>query len=136
MTNSFQAQNGYKTTQRELTSDKDIEYKVLASVTAALSRIDMDEIGAQTKLAEALIDNVKLWNIFFLDLVNPNNTLPLPLKTNLISLAEFTQAHTLKVFKGEADHKVLIDINQSIASGLRQAMSIANAAETNQEEAA
>jgi len=136
MTNSYQAQNGYKTTQREINSDKDIEQKVLASVTADLSRINLDEIGAQSKLADALINNVKLWNIFFLDLVSPENPLPMPLKNSLISLAEFTQSHTLKVLKGEADHQVLIDINQSIATGLRHASSRASADAADQEEAA
>lgn len=125
MMNSYQARHGYKTVQREMNSDKAIELKVLISVTSALSRADKEAIGGATKLAEALIDNAKLWNILFLDLVNPDNPLPMDMKNNLISLAEFTQAHTLKVLGGNADHQVLIDINQSLIAGLRQSTALA-----------
>lgn len=72
------------------------------------------------KLAPALVDNAKLWKILLLDLVKPENTLPIELKSSLISLAEFTQKHTLQVLASKASHDVLIDINQSIITGLRQ----------------
>jgi len=125
MMNSYQARHGYKTVQREMNSDKAIELKVFISVTSALSRVDNEAIGGATQLAEALIDNAKLWNILFIDLVNPDNLLPMDLKSNLISLAEFTQAHTLKVLSGAADHQVLIDMNQSMIAGLRQSAALA-----------
>lgn len=120
MMNSYHAKHGYKTVQREMNSDKAIELKVFISVTSALSRVDTSEIGGHVRLAEALVDNAKLWNLLFVDLVNPDNGLPLDLKINLISLAEFTQSHTLKVLGGEAGHEVLIEINQAVIKGLRQ----------------
>lgn len=128
MMNSYQARHGYKTVQREMNSDKAIELKVFTSVTSALSRADKEAIGGSSELAQALIDNAKLWKILFVDLVNTENPLPLALKTNLISLAEFTQAHTLKVLGGTADHQVLIDINQSMITGLRQSAAFAQTA--------
>lgn len=136
MTNSFQAQQAYKNVQRELTSSKGIELKVFALVTSALRSVDKNEIGGAAKLAEVLLDNAKLWRILFVDLVNPENELPLSLKESLLSLAEFTQKHTLQVLAGKADHQVLIDINQSIIQGLRDSARIANSQPDVQTEAA
>ncbi|MDB2438714.1 flagellar biosynthesis regulator FlaF [Hellea sp.] len=133
MTNSNQAIHGYKTVQREINSDKTIELNVFISVTSALRRVDKEEIGGATKLAEALTDNAKLWKILFIDLVNPENPLPLPLKSSLMSLAKFTQIHTLQVLSGKADHQVLIDINQSIIEGLRQSAALEQAAKDTHE---
>lgn len=120
MTNSFHAQQGYKTAQRELTSFKGIELKVFSKVTSALKSVDVEELNGMVKLAPALVDNAKLWSILLVDMLNPENELPQNLKNSLISLAEFTQKHTLKVLAGEADHSVLVDINESIIAGLRQ----------------
>lgn len=120
MTNSFHAQQGYKTAQRELTSFKGIELKVFSKVTSALKSVDVEELNGMVKLAPALVDNAKLWSILLVDMLNPENELPQSLKNSLISLAEFTQKHTLKVLAGEADHSVLVDINESIIAGLRQ----------------
>lgn len=129
MTHSFQAQQTYKVAQRELTSSKEIELKVFASVTSALSKANKSAPGGIAQLAEALIENAKLWNIVFIDLVNPENTLPLPLKESLISLAEFTQKHTLLALGGNADHQVLIDINTSVIRGLRDSIRLKKKAE-------
>ena len=126
MTNSFQAHQAYKNAQRELTSSKGIELKVFQRVTSDLRSVNLDEIGGAAKLAEAVVQNAKLWRILFVDLINPENELPMPLKESLLSLADFTQKHTFKVLSGDADHQVLIDINQSIIQGLRDSARIAN----------
>ena len=118
--NSYHAQQGYKTVQREMNSDKAIELKVFISITSSLSQVDPKEIGGTAALAQALVDNAKLWKILFIDLVSPKNPIAMDLKQNLISLAEFTQLHTLKVLAGQADHQILIDINKSVISGLRE----------------
>lgn len=136
MTNNFQAHQAYKNAQRELTSSKGIELKVFATVTSALRSVDVNEIGGATKQAEAVLNNAKLWRILFVDLVNPENELPMPLKESLISLAEFTQKHTFQVLAGHADHQVFIDINQSIIEGLRDSARIANSQPVAQTEAA
>lgn len=108
--------------QRELTSPKEIELKVFASVTSNLMNVDMNAPDSASKLAAALLDNAKLWRIVFTDLVNPENPLPLPLKESLISLAEFTQKHTLQVLGGNAEHGVLVEINQSVLKGLKDSL--------------
>ena len=122
MTTQQLARDSYKNSQKELASDKAIELRVFASITSRLRAADIDKIGGMTELAEAITDNVKLWNILLIDLSNPENPLPLDLKKSIISLAEFTQAHSLKVLAGLATHGVLIDINQSMINGLRTSL--------------
>ncbi|NNC37707.1 MAG: flagellar biosynthesis regulatory protein FlaF [Acidimicrobiales bacterium] len=118
------AHKKYLNSQRELASDKAVELRVFASITSKMRAADTNEIGGMSKLAEALYDNVKLWNLLLIDLTNPENPLPLDLKTSIISLSEFTQKHTVKVMAGRATHDVLIDINQAMIDGLRQSRSI------------
>jgi len=85
----------------------------------ALSQIDVGTVAGAEAGLEA-IDN--LLQILFLDLVNPNNTLPQELKTSLIQLSDFTMSHSRKVLLGEASPEALIDINSSVIAGLRQSM--------------
>ena len=122
MNNTFLAKQGYKAVQKEAASDKAIELRVFMSVTAQLKSVDADNKLEFPKLCDAVLENLQLWKILFLDLVNPKNTLPQQLKTSLIQLSDFTQAHSRKVLLGEASPDVLVDINNSIIAGLRQSM--------------
>ena len=47
------------------------------------------------------------------------NRLPVPLRAQLISLAEFVRRHSLAVLGGRAEVGALIDINTAIMKGLR-----------------
>lgn len=120
MTANYAAQRGYQQTVRQTASEKDVELQVFASVTSKMRAANLDNPKHLTpKMAEALILNTRLWTILFSDLVSPENQLPLELKTQLIQLSEFTQAHTQKVFRGEADIDALIEINSNIMDGLK-----------------
>jgi flagellar protein FlaF len=118
MSNASLALQGYKTAQKELMSAKSIERQIFGKITSQLQEVDLDQPNGFVGLAEAITQNVKLWNILFIDLTSPDNKLPMPLKNNLIALSEFVQAHSRKVLLSEADHQVLIDINRSIMAGL------------------
>ncbi len=118
-----QALRGYGKVQRETASDKHIELQLFTSITARLrAQANKNTTQINSVMAQALIDNAKLWNILFCDLVSQDNKLPISLKTNLISLAEFTQAHTQKVLRGEAGMSILIEVNDSIIIGLKSAL--------------
>jgi len=119
MTAASFAQQAYKNSQRELASEKSIELQVFSQITSRLRAADVSQIGGMSKLAEALTDNVKLWNILLTDLSFETNTLPEDLKAQIISLAKFTQMHTLEVLGGRAKQDVLIDINQAMINGMR-----------------
>lgn len=122
MNETYLAKQGYKAAQKETASEKSVELRVFMSVTAQLREVDADNKLEFPKLTEAVVENLKLWKILFLDLVNPQNPLPMELKKSLIELADFTQVHSRKVLLGEAKPDVLIDINNSIIAGLRQSM--------------
>jgi len=75
-----------------------------------------------SEMAQAVLENAKLWNLLFCDLVSKNNELPMEIKNNLISLAEFTQNHTHKILRAEATADILVEINDSIILGLKSAL--------------
>jgi len=122
MNNMNLARQSYKTVQKDMTSDKSVELRVFMSITAQLRAVDASDKLQFPALSDAIVENLKLWRILFIDLVNPENTLPLDLKTSLIQLAEFTQNHSRRVLLGEATPEVLVDINDSVIAGLRQSM--------------
>lgn len=119
MSNKYSALRGYGQVQRETASDKHIELQLFTKITARLRAESFEDRHLTPILAEVLLDNVKLWNILFCDLVSPNNQLPLDLKSSLISLSKFTSAHTQRVLRGEAGPAVLIEINESIILGMK-----------------
>ena len=60
-----------------------------------------------------------LWGTLAEDLLQDGNQLPVPLRAQLISLAEFVRKHSLAVLGGRASVAALIDINTAIMKGLR-----------------
>lgn len=131
------ALRGYGQTKRETASDKHIELQLFTSITARLrAQVSKNSTKLNSVMAQALIDNAKLWNILFCDLVTEDNKLPLPIKKNLISLAEFTQAHTQKVLRGQAGMSILVEINDSVIIGLKASLMANKNAERNVKEVA
>jgi flagellar biosynthesis activator protein FlaF len=51
--------------------------------------------------------------------MHDGNALPVPLRAQLISLAEFVRQHSMRVLAGRASIAPLIDINTAIMKGLR-----------------
>lgn len=118
-----QALRSYGKVKQETASDKHIELQLFTSITARLrAQANKNSTQLNSVMAQALIDNAKLWNILFCDLVSQENQLPLDLKKNLISLAEFTQEHTQRIFRGEVGMGILIEVNDSIIVGLKTAL--------------
>jgi len=104
-------------------SDKHIELQLFASITGKLRTLKNNDNQALTaEMAQAVLENAKLWNLLFCDLVSKNNELPMEIKNNLISLAEFTQNHTHKILRAEATADILVEINDSIILGLKSAL--------------
>jgi flagellar protein FlaF len=124
MTLQRNAARGYSQINRQTGSDRQIELQLFSRITAKLRVQDRIYSGFLTAdLAQALVENARLWNLIFIDLSNAENRLPVALKASLIELSEFTQYHTQEVLRGEADFGVLIDINTNIINGLKQSLS-------------
>ncbi len=111
--------NGYMTATRSTGMPRDVEYQVFCKVTGALNRASTEPVNF-SELASALNENLTLWRTIALDVIDAENGLPASLRAQLFYLFEFTQAHTPKILRREADASALIDINTSIIRGLKQ----------------
>lgn len=119
MYNSGFAARAYATSNRETASVKQIELKVFSSITARIAAADPSDFKGFAELAEALHENVKLWNIVAADMVSEDNELPEALRAQILQLAEFSIKHTRKVLRKEDSRDVLVDINRSMIAGLQ-----------------
>ena len=113
------AQNSYASSIQSTGSDRSLEYRVFAQITQELSTLVDGAPDYPAKLAMALHRNLRLWTILAADVANENNELPADLRSKIFYLSEFTRQHTTKIRAGEADVKVLVDINTMIMRGLR-----------------
>lgn len=113
------ARSAYAAAASPIRTARTSEYAIFAKVTHKLKDVDEFDKTAFPRLAAAVSDNQRLWRALFEDLVHEGNALPIPLKAQLIGLAEFVRKHSLKVLAGKASVLPLIDINTSIMRGLR-----------------
>lgn len=118
----------YKRTISETESPRQIERRVLSSVTAEMESkylaFDQAQSSAEklSLLADGLRDtlwyNERIWMTMRNDLAETGNALSPDLKAGLISLALWVETHTQGVLKGEKTVKPLLDVNRSIVRGL------------------
>lgn len=111
-------QTGYLGVARSTGMPREIEYQLFSQITGRLHRAGTDAVSFPD-LAEALNDNLTLWRTIALDVATEDNELPEMLRAQLFYLYEFTDAHTKKVLRREADATALIDVNRSIMRGLK-----------------
>ncbi len=114
-----QARSGYAGAAAPIRTDRGAEYAIFARVTHRLSAVDEADKHAFPALAVAVTDNQRLWGALAEDLLDDGNALAIPLRAQLISLAEFVRKHTLRVLAGKASIAPLVDINTMIMRGLR-----------------
>ncbi len=119
MTMHAQARSAYTGAAAPIRTGRASEYAVFARVTHRLSALDETDKTAYPALAAAVSDNQRLWGALAEDLLSEGNALPVPLRAQLVGLAEFVRKHTLRVLAGKASIVPLVDINTSIMRGLR-----------------
>jgi len=113
------ARNGYENSTKSTADMRGVEYQIFARITQQLASYNKSAHDYHPKMTQALHNNLRLWTILAADVANDNNKLPTELRSSLFYLAEFTRQHTAKVYAGEADTKVLVDINTMVMRGLR-----------------
>lgn len=113
-----QARKAYAPAQTHLRSSKSIEYQAFSDIIGRLKTASQPPNESFKDLVSALHDNRQLWIILAADVADPDNELPQQLRAQIFYLAEFTQLHTGRVMRGEADAEALIDINTAILRGL------------------
>ncbi|MFK7744680.1 MAG: flagellar biosynthesis regulator FlaF [Roseobacter sp.] len=118
MNNFAQAQRAYAPTQAPTKTARSTEYDVIARISHRMKRaIQQDDFPA---LAEALVENNRLWLVLATDVADPNNLLPDELRARIVYLADFTVQHSHKVMRKLDTAVPLLEINAAILKGLKQ----------------
>lgn len=114
--NAFKlAKSAYSSVDIPLRSAQSTEYDAFAKVTKGLR-----DANTNSALTRAVHDNRSLWNLLAMDVVHPDNELPVELRAQIFNLADFTRRHSSKILSGAAVVEPLIEINRAIMAGLRQ----------------
>ena len=108
----------YQQTARRTENPRDIEYRLFAQVTSALSAAQSADKTDIAQKIDALDWNRRVWSGLAMDCANPDNTLPAQLRASIISLSIFVGKHTSAVMREGEDIQDLIDINRLIMQGL------------------
>lgn len=112
-----QAQRVYSPASTATRTPRSAEYEVIARITRRMKKAIASK--DRVSLVHALHENRKLWNTLALNVADQGNALPNELRAQLFYLAEFTEKHTSKVLRKEADAVILLEVNISILRGLR-----------------
>ena len=110
----LQAKQAYAPVRPTIQTHRAIEAHVMTDITARLSRKTSD----YPTLVRAVHDNRQMWSTLAVDVADPDNALPAPLRAQIFYLAEFTDQHSQKFLRGDVDLSALIDINTAIIRGL------------------
>lgn len=115
----------YQQNQNATQSPREVEYRLLGQVTAALVKAEevyeasKSDIDKKKIVVDAVLWNRNVWSAFRVDLLDADNNLPTELKAQLISISLFVERETNAVMNHEADLEALIDINKQIMDGLK-----------------
>lgn len=108
----------YQQTARRTENPREIEYRLFAQVTSALTEVEKIGKSDLKKLMDVLDWNRRVWSAMAIDCANPDNGLPEQLRANIISLSMFVSRHTSAIMREDEDIQDLIDINRLIMQGL------------------
>ena len=112
------AREGYGQSAPTIRSHRASEYEAIARVSHRLRNAAHDRKGDYPAFVTAVHDNRKLWSILAADIAREGNALPTGLSSRLFWLAEFTEAESRRLLRGEGDVGILIEINACILQGL------------------
>ena len=115
----------YQTTEKATMSGRNLEASVLTKAALKLADCQKkwDAENRDAILEDALKFNQRIWSIFQAELSKDDNPLPVELKTNLLRLSAFIDKRIFEVMAEPQSEKlnIVIDINNNIAAGLRNA---------------
>ena len=112
------ALNAYGDATRATGTPRSVEYQVFSQITGQLN-LALKAGRPFSEVAQALHENLRLRTVIAVDVTQPENELPVGLRSQLAGLAKFIRSHTQLVLLREADAGVLIDINTAVMRGLR-----------------
>lgn len=106
----------YQRAATQAESPRDLEYRAFGQVTAGLLRVKQG--ASLSELAEAIDANRRLWGVLAADCSVPENSLPLALRGQIVSLALWVSRYSSQVLREGADIEPLIDVNRTMMEGL------------------
>lgn len=116
--------DAYKRTIKQTAAPRDVEYRLLAQVTAALMKAKDLREGSERDprrmagVMDALNWNNQVWDAFVEDVGTEGNMLPRELRAAIVSLGIWVTRETNLVTSGECDIDALIAVNRAIMRGL------------------
>lgn len=119
MTAQTLARMAYSQTPQATRTDRGTEYEAFARVTRAMKSAEARGKAGFRDLAQAILENRRLWSVLAIDVADRANALPGELRARIFYLAEFSDLHASKVLAGKARTDVLVDINAAVMRGLR-----------------
>ncbi len=108
-----------QTQNRTVAAPRDVEYRLLGTVTAALldSSTQVEDVK---KRVESVCWNRDVWSTFRRDLMHQQNSLPQTLRDELVKLSRWVDRETFQILSGDdKDLTALIDVNKNIMNGLK-----------------
>lgn len=113
-----QARQAYAPTQVAIRTERSIEAQLITQITARMRQAQAATPPNFPALIAALHDNRRMWTTLATDVADPGNALPKALRAQIFYLAEFTEHHSRRVLRKEADATALIEVNTAILRGL------------------
>lgn len=113
-----QARQAYAPTQVSIRTDRSVEAQLVSQITARLRKASAGQPASFPALVTAVHENRRMWTALAADVAGRDNALPRALRAQIFYLAEFTEHHSRKILRREADVTALIDINTAILRGL------------------
>jgi flagellar biosynthesis activator protein FlaF len=120
--------NAYRRTMRESETPRQIERRLLSSVTGRMEGVaeTYDQASSNRErmtilsegLRSALSENQAIWSALKMDLADPGNALPADLRATLLSIALFMERTTASVLGGAPGVGIMTEINNNIINAL------------------
>lgn len=128
MQTQTQSLRAYESVSQATMSGREVEAAVLTKAARKLGECqdNWNAPNCQEKLEEALKFNQRIWSIFQSELSREDHELPQKIRLDILRLAAFIDR---RIFETLADPspdklKIVIDINNNLAAGLRSKPSI------------
>jgi flagellar protein FlaF len=108
----------YQQAAQQAETPREQEYRLFGQVTRALMDAAATDPSNFKSRMEALDWNRRVWSALAADCAAPENSLPLPVRAQIISLSIWVSRHTSAVMQRHEEIEPLIDINRIIMQGL------------------
>jgi flagellar protein FlaF len=121
MQNGFNAYAAAAKTAQSVVSPRELEASLLIKAATRLQAVADDWEARGHGLDEALTYNRRLWTLLVSAVIAEDNPLPVGIKQNILSLANFVFNQTFRISADPQPQSlgILVNINRDIAAGLR-----------------